>query len=410
MAAIATAVLILAAVLDAAMIPSPRHLRVDRQMPRAAGIGDLSEGTYVLTLDWPRALDATIHDAMPAGVGRHPGPGGVRLTPAAAVEAPIIFTPTQRGRHPLGPVVIRVEGPFGLMRRTLRFAPEDSITVTPSLSGVRRYRLLALQHRLRDAGVRVIRRRGQGTNFANLRDYVVGDDPRHIDWKASARRSRIITREFTIEQGQTIMIAVDAGRMMTQLAGNLPRFEHALSSALVLTDVAVHSRDQVGLIVFDDEVRSFVPPARGKAALENIRAALIAARATMVEPDYAMAFRTLESRHRKRSLIVLFTDVIDSRSSQAILAHTARSAIRHLPLVVALRNDQLAAGAMPPEGGPSTSTELFETAAAEELVSAREAALLRMRRTGVSVLDVSPRIMTASVINRYLELKGRASL
>jgi uncharacterized protein (DUF58 family) len=261
---------------------------------------------------------------------------------------------------------------------------------------------------LRDAGVRVVRRRGEGTNFAGLREYAVGDDPRRIDWKATARRGKVISREYTVEQGQTIMIAIDAGRMMTQLAGELPRFEHALSSALVLTDVALHSRDQVGLIVFDDEVRTFVQPARGTAALEGIRNSLVAARATMVEPDYAMAFRTIEARHRKRSLIVLFTDVIDSRSSQAIVAYTARSAIRHLPLVVALRNDQLAGAAEPRD--VESSSHLYESAAAEELVSAREAALLRMRRAGVSVLDISPRLMTAAVINRYLELKARSSL
>jgi uncharacterized protein (DUF58 family) len=294
------------------------------------------------------------------------------------------------------------------MRRTLRYHPDDSVVVTPSLAGVRRFRLLALQRRLQDAGVRILRRRGTGTTFANLREYAIGDDPRHIDWKATARRSRYITREYTVEQGQTIMIAVDAGRMMTQLSGILPRFEHALSSALVLTDVAIHARDQVGLMVFDDEVRVFVPPARGRAALENIRSALITSEASMVEPDYAMAFRTLESRHRKRSLIVLFTDVIDARSSQAILAHTAHSAIRHLPLVVALRNDHLVDSALPRPAG--ASNQLFESAAAEELVSAREGALLRMRRSGVSVLDVSPRLMTPAVINRYFELKARSSL
>jgi uncharacterized protein (DUF58 family) len=294
------------------------------------------------------------------------------------------------------------------MWRSLRYSPGDTILVTPSLAGVRRYRLLALQHRLRDAGVRTVRRRGQGTNFANLREYAVGDDPRHIDWKATARRSKLITREYSIEQGQTIMIAVDCGRMMTQLSAGLPRFEHALSSALVLTDVAIHSRDQVGLIVFDDEVRAFVPPARGRSALESIRAALIVAQASMVEPDYAMAFRTLEARHRKRSLIVLFTDVIDSRSSQAIVAYTARSVARHLPLVVALRNDQLAQAAQP--RAADSSTELFEVAAAEELVSAREGALQRMRSAGVSVLDISPLRMTAAVVNRYLDLKARSSL
>jgi uncharacterized protein (DUF58 family) len=409
LAAAATAAVVILIALDAMRTPSADDVRLERQIPRSAGIGDETEGAYVLSLMWPRKVTATLHDAMPAALGREGRiTESIGLSPLRSTTVSFRFTPQKRGEHEPGPVVLRVMGPLGLMCRDLRFSPGDTLLVTPSLSGVRQYRLLALQHRLRDLGVRAVRRRGQGTSFANLREYAVGDDPRHIDWKATARRSRLITREYSVEQGQTIMIAVDSGRMMTQLAGGVPRFEHALSSALVLTDVAIHSRDQVGLIIFDDEVRAFVPPARDRAALENVRSALVVARASMVEPDYAMAFRTLEARHRKRSLIVLFTDVIDARSSQAIVAYTSRSVTRHLPLVVALRNDQLVNAALPVAAGSSTS--LFESAAAEELVSAREGALQRMRRAGVSVLDVSPLKMTAAVVNRYIELKARASL
>jgi uncharacterized protein (DUF58 family) len=196
--------------------------------------------------------------------------------------------------------------------------------------------------------------------------------------------------------------------MMTQLSGTVPRFEYALSSATLLADVAVQSGDNVGLILFDDEVRAFVPPERGAGALQRVRDALIPARATMAEPDYASAFRLLATRHRRRSLIVMFTDVIDVRASQALIAHTTRSAQRHLLVVVALRNDRLMEAAVP--SAESTSTQLYESAAAEELVLAREEALVRMRRAGVSVLDVSPQAMTAAVINRYLEIKARASL
>jgi hypothetical protein len=144
------------------------------------------------------------------------------------------------------------------------------------------------------------------------------------------------------------------------------------------------------------------------AALRAMREALIPAQATMAEPDYAAAFRTLATRHRKRSLVVLFTDVIDPRSSQAVIAHTTRGAARHLPLVVALRNDALASAALP--AGRATPAALFESAAAEELLSSRDEALARMRQAGVSVVDVSPHAMTAAVVNRYLEIKARAGL
>ena len=280
--------------------------------------------------------------------------------------------------------------------------------VIPSLSGVRRFRLLAMQHHLETAGVRSLRRRGEGFSFANLREYAIGDDPRRIDWKATARRARLISREYTIERSQTVITLIDAGRAMTQLAATRSRFEHALSSALILTDIAANAGDRVGALVFDDEIRAFVPPRPGRAALQAIRDAFIPLVATTREPDYAAAFRFLAAHQRKRALIVLITDVIDPRASQALIAHVTRSTARHLAVVVALRNDAIFAAALPRAAGGAGV--LYESAAAEELLLAREEALQRMRRVGVSVIDVSPHAMTASVINRYLEIKARGAL
>jgi uncharacterized protein (DUF58 family) len=273
---------------------------------------------------------------------------------------------------------------------------------------VRRFRWLAVHQRLAAVGVRSTPRRGEGRTFANLRDYVVGDDPRHIDWKASARRGRPITREYTIEQSQTVYLLVDAGRTMTQLAGEFSRFEYALSSALVLADVASTAGDRVGAMVFDDQVRVIVPAQRGRAALQALRTALVPVQPTLVEPDYAAAFRTLALRQRKRALLVLLTVVIDARAARALLAHLTRGASRHLALVVALRNEALLGAARPAEDAGVRA--LYTSAAAEELIAERATALQRMRDAGVVVLDVAPDAMAAAVVNEYLELKARGAL
>jgi len=256
--------------------------------------------------------------------------------------------------------------------------------------------------------VRSLRRRGEGLSFANLREYAIGDDPRRIDWKATARRARLISREYTVERSQTVIVMVDAGRAMTQLAATRSRFEHALSAALILTDIAANAGDRVGALAFDDEIRAFVPARPGRGALQAIRDAFVPLAATTREPDYASAFRFLAAHQRKRALIVFITDVIDPRASQALIAHVSRSAARHLAVVVALRNDEIFAAALPRAAGGAGT--LYESAAAEELVMAREEALQRMRRAGASVVDVSPQAMTASVVNRYLEIKARGAL
>lgn len=401
------ALLIGATIADFLMLPASASIVLEREAPANIGLGDESKGSYVLKNHSARELSVELRDSFPALVQ---GGGPVRVAMPAHSERTIEFAlrGVKRGVVELGDAGLRVSSKLGLVAVSWVRELHTSVRVTPSMTGVRRFRLLAMNNKLNSLGVRVLRKRGSGQAFANLREYVVGDDPRHIDWKATSRREKLITREFTIERSQTVLTLIDAGRGMTQVSGEFARFEHALSSALILTDVASSAGDRVGTLVFDDEIRAYVPPQASKGALQLVRNALVPVVATSREPDYASAFRFLATHQSKRSLIVFFTDAIDTRASQALLAHVARSSARHLVLVVAVRNDSLYEAAQ--ARGADVALQLFESAAAEELIQAREEVLHRMRRAGVIVLDVSPKVMTASVVNQYLELKNRGAL
>ena len=398
-----------AALADAIVLPAAADVEVIRAAPQTIGVGDDEMIRYTIVSRWGRTLVVTLYDALPAGfLGFNGAAHDVVLPARGTVEVAVPVSGRARGETALGPVALRVRSPLGLTARTLRYEPEDTIVVAPSLAGVRRFRWLAVHERLSAAGIRDARRRGEGRSFARLRDYVPGDDPRHIDWKATARRGRPITREFTIEQSQSVYLLVDAGRSMTQLSGPFPRFEYALSSALVLADVAVHAGDLVGLLAFDDKLRALVPAQRGHVALQAIRNALVPLVPTLVEPDYAAAFRALAMRQRKRALLVMLTDVIDARAARALLAHLGRGTSRHLAIVVALRNETVLAAAALPEGGRAGG--FYAAAAAQELLTERATALQRMRDAGVVVLDVAPDAMAAAVVSKYLELKARGAL
>ena len=400
-------IVLLLAIADWAMLPGRRGILIARDAPGSVGIGDQVNGAYTVRSAWARAVRVRVVDEMPSAVRGGVGAAAVRLPGRGTATLPFQVSGLVRGLASLGRVGVQATTALGLLATRAAFEPTDTILVTPSVSNVRRFRLLAVQHRLHTAGVRVLRQRGESRAFAGLRDYAVGDDPRHIDWKATARRRKHMVREFTIEQSQTVFTMIESGRAMTQLAGDFSRLEHALSAALVLTDVAATSGDRVGTMVFDQDVRAFVPPNRGDAALRLVRNALIPVTATMAEPDYAGAFRYLATRQRRRALIVFFTDVIDERASRALVAHVTRSAARHLVVVVALRNDAVFEAAVP---RGERDLALYTSAAAEELVAGRHAVLERMRRAGVNVLDVSPQAMTAAVVNKYLEIKGRGAL
>ena len=404
-----TTILIAGAILfDLVRLPSSSSLRVSRVLTDTAGLGDPVKGQYLIESEWNHGFRGMLFHSVPGELRPKLTSSAFVLTPRARKHLEFEICPAKRGAWALGTIAVSVIAPLVLIQRTITYKPKDSITVAPSLKTLRNYQLMAMQHRLREIGVRTVRRRGEGRSFSNLREYAPGDDPRFIDWKHSARRNKLISREFTEERGQTIMIVIDAGRMMTQIVGDVARFEYALSSALVLAGVAANGEDRVGMMVFDETPRIYVPPARGKESLRAIREALIPVQPVFSEPDYAAAFATIAARQRSRALIVMFTDVIDARASRALIANTIRRGGRHMHLVVALRNDALFSAAEPDSSGGIK--QIYESAAAEELVLARNAALEKMRLANVSVVDVSASAMTASVVNRYLEIKSRGDL
>jgi len=394
-------------VFDYVRLPRAGAVEVERSIPDQIGLADRVELQYTIGSRWRWPIRFEFSDEIPAGIATSIPSAVLDLGPGEQRTISIEAEGEARGRYTLGDVGLRIRTPLGLLYRVVRVSLRSETTVVPSFSNVRRFRLLAMQNRLSDAGVRALKQRGEGTAFAGMRDYVPGDDPRLLDWKSTARHGRLIVREQSIERSQTVISLIDCGRAMTQTAGRFTRFEHVLSAALVLSDVASTSGDRVGLIAFDDVVRAFVPPQQGSGALRNVRSALSGLDATLTEPDYAAAFRLLAMRQRRRALVLFYTDVIDVRTARTFIAYAGRAAQRHSVVIVALQNDALLEAARP---GTEGSLALFRSAAAEELIREREEALARMRHVGVTVLDVSPSRMAAAVVNRYLEIKSRGLL
>jgi uncharacterized protein (DUF58 family) len=401
------AIVLALVVFDYVRLPGRRDVSLERIVPESIGLGDVFDLGYAVRSSWPWPVRTQLFHFVPSAIGVAAPPEPFDLPPDSEHRISIEAEGEVRGRYELGDAAVQLTTPIGLLSRIVVVPMRNSITVVPSLTNVRRFRLLAMQNRLSDAGVRALKHRGEGTSFAGLRDYVPGDDPRLLDWKSTARHGRLISREQTIERSQTVISLIDCGRAMTQMAGRFSRFEHVLSAALVLSDVAATSGDRVGLIAFDSTVRAYVPPQGSTAALRALHAALSSLDATLTEPDYASAFRLLALRQRRRALVLFFTDVIDERTARSFIAYAGRAAQRHAIVIVALQNDALLEAARPSTDG---SLALFRSAAAEELIREREEALARMRHVGVTVLDVSPTRMAAAVVNRYLEIKSRGLL
>jgi uncharacterized protein (DUF58 family) len=311
----------------------------------------------------------------------------------------------RRGDLVLGAMHVRALGPWGLAWRRASFDAQDRIRVFPGADELKRKRLPGLRPEITRVGSRRLRRWAEGSEFESLREYRSGDDPRTIDWKASARRPDILVRNYQVERNQTVVLAVDTGRLMRERIGDRERLDHALSSALVLAERALAHGDRIGLIAFDDQVRTVMPA--GRARLATLADAFAGIQASPAEPNYPIAFATLRRTFKKRSLVVLFSDVIDASASRALVRAVERAAARHLPLVVALRNPEVEAVAGSPGEGASAP---YRRAAAEELLDVRERALQSMRRSGVQVVDAAPGTVSAELLAKYSEIKGRGLL
>ena len=315
--------------------------------------------------------------------------------------------PPRRGDYAFGAINLRWSGPLGLVLRQGRIAGGASVRVYPNLLEARRYGLMMRRSRLQELGLKPSRVMGQGTEFESLREYLPDDDFRRINWKATARRHSPITSQYQVERSQNVIAVLDVGRMMQAPAGEIAKLDYAVNAVLLLAYVASGRGDRVGLMTFADEVSLYLSPRHGRGQFYRMLEALYAVQAEPFEPDYRTALNYLALRQRKRSLIVLFTDVGGGLSTDALVRSISVLARKNLPLVVSISDTEIHLAA---RQRPRDSFSTYQRAAAEQLLDERQLALDKIRKRGIPTLDVPATHLSIAVINRYLELKARALL
>lgn len=399
--------LIAAVVADGLAAARCHHVKVTRDAPDSFSAGRATVAGYRWDNGGRRRARLLVREVRPELLGGVAPPRSVTIPPNGFVREEQRLESRRRGRETAGWFAVRSVGPLGLAFRRWKIDLPWTVTVYPSLPASRLKASIAEAVRRREAGLKDVRRLGEGRQFESLREWVPGDDIRSIDWKATARRRKIITRQYEEERRQQVLLVLDAGRLLTAEIGGEARFEYVVRAALWLAFAANHHDDNVGVMAFADGVEHYVTPQRGRRGLRQVLDVLAVIEPKLVEPDYPTAFRYLAVRNRKRALTVFFTDVIDRLASQALVANVASLRPRHLPLVVTLRNPDLDDVAT---HRPTDTAGAYRKAAAEELLASREEALGQMRRTGAIVLDVVPQQANRAVVEAYLELKRRGRL
>ena len=401
----ADAVIVLLAALDA-FLGRRALITVEREPPRVLSVGRPNPVRLRLRSRATRALRVTVTDDLSDQLSAPELP--LEVTVPALGRAALVYhvRPSRRGMAALTDHHLRYPTPLGLWRRQLRLKAHDPLKVYPDVAAVRGYELLARQSR-ENLLVRAIRLRGGENEFERLREYLRDDEYRNIDWRATARKSRLIVREYQQERNQTVLCLLDSGRLMTAESGGLSHLDHALNATLMMAHVAARAGDQVGLLAFDAEVRAFVPPTGGRRAVNRVVQATYALHPELVESDFALAADHLARRLRKRALVVIFTQVIDEVAAASLLALVRGLPPRHLPLCVLFRDEDVEKLVDVRQAAAAPDSELHLAAAAAEAVTWRERLVKDLQKGGALVLHVPGREMTPAVVNRYLRIKAQ---
>ncbi len=439
-------VLILAAVLDFLLSPTPAEWEIERHIPERMNLGVPNAVGISARLKGQRELakpiSLTIRDESPLTwqvkneerENMHVARVTMPIKPRQETRTEYFVTPSRRGDFEFSHLNARYPTLLGLWHRQFRREAKQAVRVYPDTTEVARYELRLRQGRLRDLGLHLLRLRGQGTEFESLREYTTGDEYKSINWKASAKRGKLISTDYEIERDQTVMIAIDCGRMMTAMAssreagglgleaGNssenspvsglqssvpLSKLDCAINATVLLSHVAASMGDAVGLLLFSDQVLKFVPPRKGRVQTGVIIEALYAAQPTLVEPDYMAAYEYLIGRKVRRALVVTFTDLIDAEASRELLLASGALRRHHNPLCVTINNRDVLEMA---RAYPERSDEMYSKAMALQMLQSRSRALEELRQRGVGILDVEARELTVATVNRYLDLKARMAL
>jgi uncharacterized protein (DUF58 family) len=400
--------LIAFAIFDAMNSKLPTRVRIERHFGGRFAVGAETEVRIEIANHTPRDISLIIKDEYPPQM-KLSGSREARVEVDAQTTATMIYglTPPKRGRFEFGLIAVRYLSRWRLVWSQTCVGTPDAVKVYPNMRRAREAELRALGARSFVAARRKSQWRGEGREFESLRDYVRGDEMRHISWTATARRGKLVTRQYQMERDQTILIALDAGRLMTARIESETKLDSAVHAALALMSAAARAGDNAGLLVFGRRIQAYLPPKRGAEHLDAALEALYSVEPEMIEPSYSRAFEFVAANSRRRSLVVVLTDLVDEEGSRELLTSLKLLRPRHLPLVVTIADRDLKAVV---RESPENEAEMFTQSVAEEIMHLREAALRLVESQGGLALDVTAAVLAPKLLETYLRVKERGLL
>ncbi len=329
------------------------------------------------------------------------------LEAGAKATVDYFLHPQTRGEYSFGNINVFVASPLRLVTRRYSFEQAQIIKVYPSYIQMRRYQLLATANRLQEAGVKRLRKLGHSMEFEHIKEYVVGDDYRTINWKATARHSNLMVNNYTDERSQQIYCIINKGRIMKMPFEGMTLLDYAVNASLVLSNIALMRQDKAGLITFAENIDAFLPADKKPGQLNILIETLYKQETNFLEPDFEKLFSVIRNSITRRSLLILFTNFESTESLQRELASLKRIAHYHLLMVVFFENTELKKLT---EAKADSIEDIYIKTIAEKYTLEKRLMVKELRKAGIVAVLTTPQNLTINSINKYLELKNRQSI
>jgi uncharacterized protein (DUF58 family) len=312
--------------------------------------------------------------------------------------------PVKRGEYSFGSVNALLSTPLKLFSRRFRFSADKLVPVYPSYIQMRKYELMAISHRLTDTGIKKIRRIGQNQEFELIKEYVAGDDFRTVNWKATARKSRLMVNQYQDERSQQVYSLIDKGRMMQMPFNGMSLLDYAINATLAISNIAIKKSDKAGLITFQDRIGSMLPAARLNNQMAAIQEILYNQKTAFLESDFSALYTRIRRSISQRSLLLLFTNFESIHSLHRQLPYLINLARTHLLVVIFFENTRLKEVIDQPA---ENLKEIYYTAIAERFSYEKKLIVKELQSHGIQSILTPPEKLTLNTINKYLELKAR---
>ncbi len=395
---------LLAWAIDLFQLPMPHQLILERSWSSPPSLGNDVDVVLQLTNLSQSRVECSLTDDIPKALRAAPPQVEIAARARGEGSASYVVHPVERGEAKLGGIYLRYRSGAQFAERWAWADLGQTVQIYPNLEEARRNNIFLSRARQIEFEKRVIRQRGVGREFESLREYQPGDEFRSICWTATARRGKHVTKLFQVERSQAVWLVMDAGRLLRARVAELSKLDFSANAALSLAQVALYSGDRVGLLVYGRHIQQRVGLGRGSAHLRVILEGLAAAREEAAEADHLHAASTLMQLQKQRALIIWITDLADTSMTPEVIESASRILSKHLLLFAVIAQPDLLDLAAK---YPRDPLEMFEVAAAQELVQRRQALVSRMRTRGALALEIAPAKLTAALVNQYLEVKEK---